>query len=302
MIACAIRRSTAAGGSKHSRSDLRNTNVALRFGREFQGFNGSKHLLSMIAKYCYWSVATGPYGLLMEQCVRSARAAGVFQQFHVLADRPLEGCECYDALECDKANGLFKLHYLKVGMSRLSFDYFIWLDADTVFVRRPIDVLGPLGKSPIHVPLEVNLSVLRADADWKGVSVFALRDLFREQGVMNQVYLTGSAFWIVHRAAIDLVYDLALKFWHQAKEAGLLVGVSAALSYAMQILCADPERHLLRNAPALWAGNDSGNYDERVSDGSSWRWRHALATEPLDVHPAIVHLAGRSKGATPIPA
>jgi len=256
----------------------------------------------MIAKYCYWSVATGAYGPMMEQCVRSARAAGVFQQFHVLTDRPLEGCECYDAFECDKADGLFKLHYLKVGMSRLSFDYFIWLDADTVFVKRPIDVLGSLGKSPLHIPLEVNLSALGADAVWKGVSIFALRDLFREQGVMNQVYLSGSAFWIVHHDAIDLVYDLAFKFWHQAKEAGLLADVSMALSYAAQILCGDPAGHLLRNAPALWAGKDAENYHEHVSDGSSWRWRHPLAAEPLEVRPAIVHLARQSNVARPMTA
>jgi hypothetical protein len=60
-------------------------------------------------------------------------------------------------------------------MSGLTFDYFIWLDADTVFVRNPVDVLGPLGKSPLHVPLEINLSVLENDANWNGLSIFALR-------------------------------------------------------------------------------------------------------------------------------
>ncbi len=47
---------------------------------------------AMSAKYCYWSVATGEYGALMEECVRTARAAGVFKEFHVLTDRPLAGC------------------------------------------------------------------------------------------------------------------------------------------------------------------------------------------------------------------
>src|SRR5678809_1128985 len=161
----------------------------------------------MSPKYCYWSVATGPDGALMENCVRSARAAGVFKEFHLLTDRPLEGCECYDAYECDKTLGLFKLHYLKVGMSRLSFDYFIWLDPDTVFVRNPADILGVLGCSPIHVPLEQDLAAISADAEWKGISCLRLRELFGEAGILNRPYLCQSAFWIVRREAIDTVYE-----------------------------------------------------------------------------------------------
>ena len=41
-------------------------------------------------RYCYWSVATGPDADRMERCVRSARAVGVFRDFHVLTDRPIE--------------------------------------------------------------------------------------------------------------------------------------------------------------------------------------------------------------------
>src|SRR6185437_11382416 len=172
----------------------------------------------MRPKYCYWSVCDGVYGAMMERCVRTARQAGVFREFHVLTDRPLEGCGCYDAFQFEKEHGLFKLHYLKVGMDRLNFEYFIWLDADTVFVRSPVDVLGPLGKSPIHVPLELNLSRLNEDRVWKGASTHRLRELMCEQGIVNQAYLFSSAFWIVHHDAIDAVYDLALGFWHKAKE------------------------------------------------------------------------------------
>ena len=244
----------------------------------------------MRPKFCYWSVATGNYGALMEHCVRSARRAGVFKEFHVLTDRPLEGCECYDAYECDLAHGLFKLHYLKVGMSRLNFDYFVWLDADTVFVRNPVDVLAPLGRSPIHVPLEVNLAPVAEDAEWKGTRVAALRDLMVQEGVVNEPWLGGSAFWIVHHDAIEGVYDLALGFWHRAKAAGWLVDVSAALSYALQMLCADPEQHRLDRHPGLWASDHAGASRTTGSNGEPWVWRHPLDSRPLCVQPAIVHL------------
>jgi len=113
--------------------------------------------------YCYWSVCDGEYGSMMEHCVRSARRAGVFTPFHVLCDRVLDGCECYDAFRIEKADGLFKLHYLKAGMSRLNYEYFVWLDADSLFLRKPVDILSALCRAPLHVPLEENLSALAVD-------------------------------------------------------------------------------------------------------------------------------------------
>jgi hypothetical protein len=255
----------------------------------------------LMEKYCYWSVCDGAYGAMMEHCVRSARAAGVFKEFHVLTDRPLDGCECYDAYQCDKAHGLFKLHYLKVGMSRLTFDYFVWLDADSVFVRNPADVLGILGRSPIHVPLEVNLSAMQEDRPWSDGSCFKLRELYQGAGVLNQVYLSQSAFWIVRRDAIDSVYELAFQFVNLGKEKGVTVNLDAALGYAMQLLCADPEAHLLSRHPEIWASDDLGHFDGSEPDAKPWLWRHPLADQGLKVNPAIIHMPRHKTRATGLP-
>jgi hypothetical protein len=226
----------------------------------------------------------------MERCIRSARAAGVFKEFHVLSDRQLAGCECYDALECDKAGGLFKLHYLKAGMSRLPFDYFIWLDADTVFVRNPVDVLGVLGRSPIHVPLEAKLDTAPEDARCGATPCAVLRDLFHEAGMENRAYLSQSAFWIVHREAIDAVYEEAFQFWNQAKRKGVQLDVNAALGFAMQIFCAAPEAHLLSVRPEVWASDDLDYFAGAEPKGQSWPCRHPLSNEAVVVNPAIIHL------------
>lgn len=244
----------------------------------------------MTPSYCYWSVATGAYGALMERCARTARQAGVFKQFHILTDRPLVGCECYDACQCDKADGMFKLHYLRVGMSRLSFDYFIWVDADTVFTRNPAEVLEPLGRSPIHVPLEVNLSTLAVDSTWRGVSVFRLGDLLRDAGIPNQPYLSQSAFWILHREAIDEVYNLAFQFWNRTREAGVAPHVDFALGFAAQVLCANPEAHLVTAHPHVWASDDLGLLRSRPPGTGAWEWRHPIHSRAMTVRPAVVHL------------
>jgi len=227
---------------------------------------------------------------MMEHCVRTARQAGVFKEFHVLCDRPLEGCECYDAYKLEKTHGLFKLHYLKVGMSRLSFDFFVWLDADTMFARNPVDLLGPMGKSPMHVPLEAKVSTLKEDCLWKGTPLGRLRELWRQEGVANQMYASQSAFWIIHHDAIETVYELAMGFWHKADHAGLEVEVSAALGYAMQMLCADPEAHLLVNHADLWASDDESHFRDSLPDGTAWSWRHPLWTDAVEICPSIIHL------------
>ncbi len=218
----------------------------------------------MNPRFCFWSVCDGPYTAMMANCVQTARFAGVFKEFHILTDRVITHCECYDAYDFAKASGLFKLHYLKVGMERLNFEYFVWLDADTVFIRKPRDILSTLSRSPIHVPLDRNLSDLEEDFEWKGVSLFALRDLMRSAGVRDPVYLCQSAFWIIHHDVIKMVYDLAFGFWHDAREKGLTLDVAVALAYAMQIMCADPEKHQITNHLHIWASDDLGHFQHQL--------------------------------------
>lgn len=248
----------------------------------------------MKARYCYWSVCDGPYSEMMEHCVRSARACGVFKEFHVLSDRAVPDCDCYEAYQCDKANGLFKLHYLKIGMSRLRFDYFVWIDADSIFLGNPIDVLGLLRKSPIHVPLEKNLSKISEDTIWNGVSSRQFCKLVHAHGVQNDAYSAQSAFWIVHHDAIDTVYELSLRFWLAAKESGLILHVSAALGYAMQMLCADPEAHVAQNRTDIWDTDDEGVFTPEVTWDQPQTWRESSSDRRGVVRPAILHIP-RSK-------
>lgn len=244
----------------------------------------------MSQRYCYWSVATGPYAAPMERCIASARESGVFKEFHVLTDRPIEGCECYDAQTVEKTDGMFKLIYLKAGMSKLLFDYFIWVDADSFFVRNPRNVLECLGKSPIHVPLTTNLSALTEDKSLKGISTRQYSELMTSAGVQNPVYLSASSFWIVQRDAIDRVVELATHFRAFAKEKGFAADVSACLGYAMQMLCANPEAHRLNARPDLWASDDQNHFEGVMPENAAWRFADRFTGEKLEVNPSIIHL------------
>lgn len=295
--------------------------------------------------YCYWSVATGPYVGLMERCVASARSAGVFKEFHVLTDRPIQGAESYEAYEVELTDKLFKLVYLKAAISKLNFEYYVWVDADTVFRRNPRNLLACLGRSPIHVPLEINLSALIADADGRrspnggaasaapatgqpgvgqssratGMSPFGCADndgeaasgaadvdavharlhglsirdcveLFVAAGVSNPVYWSQSAFWIIRRSAIERVCELALHFRAFARERGITVDATAGLSYAMQMLCADPAKHELSDRPDLWA-SAAGRAVKAESDAADMEIKYPLTEAITGMNPAIIHLS-----------
>jgi hypothetical protein len=94
----------------------------------------------------------------------------------------------------------------------------------------------------------------------------------------------------VHHDAIETVYDLALGFWHRTKEDGTEVDVSVALSYAMQILCADSAAHRLATHPEIWAGDNTGLFRDSLPDPAPWAWRPTPQVDGCEVRPAIVHL------------
>jgi hypothetical protein len=169
----------------------------------------------MSPRYCFWSVCDGAYGAMMERCVRTARAAGVFKEFHVLCDRPLAGCESYDAYQIEKARHLFKLHYLKVGMSRLNFDYFVWLDADTMFLRHPLDLLKCLGKSPIHVPLELDLSTVGRRSHGRGRPAAIWWNCWSSTVSAALFYLGGA-----HFGSCTTMPSRRYTIWHSASGTG----------------------------------------------------------------------------------
>lgn len=250
--------------------------------------------------YCYWSLATGPHAGEMELCIASAREAGVFKEFHVLTDRPIEGAESYDAHEVELTGQLYKLVYLKAGISKLNFDYYVWIDADTRFRRTPKNLLASLSVSPVHVPLEANLSKFIQQSDpavdvdspsrWLyGLSIRKYVELYRDAGVINPVHWGRARFWIVRRSAVDKVCELALHFRAFAKEREVVVDASAGLNYAMQMLCGDPSKHLASSRPDLWVDVFGGDCGPVAVDRICPITGHTNA-----VNAAIVHLSNAS--------
>src|SRR5205814_4957356 len=127
-----------------------------------------------------------------------------------------------------------KLHYLRDAVKRLKYDYFVWLDADTYFVRNPGDVLRVMRGAPVHSSLEsdaCNPSNVRTD--WWDCSLTNYATLMRFKGVRSKaIFNVNAGFWIVHHDVIDRFVELALEFWEFCQKAGFTFTEEPPLAYA----------------------------------------------------------------------
>jgi hypothetical protein len=243
---------------------------------------------------------------MMQNCVKSAREAGVFKEFHVFTDRPVEDMECYDIHDFSETQGLFKLLYLKAGMTKLMFEYFVWIDADTVFLRSPHQMLESLGKAPIHIPLEVSFSELNTGDHWNGIDAKECVVEMTRLGVNNPIYGNRTAFWVVHREAIDTVCELSMSFLDQVRQSKTLCNVSCALGYAMQMLCGNPRRHLSSECANLWTSDDQNRLKYGVPAAGGWGNGEKLDCMRETIPAAIIHVPHQKqnfesfKGRTPV--
>ncbi len=219
-----------------------------------------------LPRYCFWSVTTKPYVPLMQSCIDSARRVGVFSDFNVLTEQPLEGCSSYDLMEFQPQNGLFPVFYLKLGMAQLDYDYFVWIDADSRFNTPPLDLLSPVRRNPLHVPL-------------KGlISDQGIERRYRLARLPRFYHQCSTAFWIVHRDLIDPIYELTRDYWKSNKTESFAPSWSETLGYAAHLLMADPEDHVLGSYGNTWGES----CDEPVVVGAG-ECRRSVA-------PSIVHL------------
>ena len=242
--------------------------------------------------YCYWSVVDGDYVDMMSGTIHSARRVGVFKDFHIWSDRPVRGAVSHAIEKLDKSNLLFKIFFLRDAARSLNYDYLVWLDADTYFVRNPGNVLRVLHASPVHTTFESDACAPnnRRSAWWE-CSLSRFARLMQVKGVRNKsIFNVNAGFWIVHHDVIDTFCALALDFWELWKRDGHdPFPEEPAMAYAAQMLCGNPYLHTLPNSSDLWASDWTGCWKDQLPDGRPWMFEDYFNGERSLVNPAIVH-------------
>jgi hypothetical protein len=238
---------------------------------------------------------------MMSTAVASARRVGVLEDFHVWSHENVPGAICHRCGSFDHSLYLFKFRFLLEEVSRLDYDYFVFLDADNFFVRHPgegtFDNL--LRENPWFVQLESDCSskfVTRGD--WWGCPIRWYPLLLRYHGVRSQrIYNCNAGFWIVRKEAIPDFYAKAMAFYQFAREELHLVNFTEEppLAYVGHFVD-DPELNNFQSTHWVWASDWTGQFGGRLPTGMHWDFEDYMSGQKTRVNPAIVH-AMRSKDA-----
>jgi len=259
----------------------------------------------MRERYCYWSVADGHYAAMMERLIASARGVGVFRDFHVWSDRRVDGARNHRLGRLDKRMFMFKVRLLREVVSRLDYDYFVWLDADSLFVRHPGDPLRPLQGAPAHVPLESDATAARRPGRYYGCPYDEYVKFMHRRGVRSRSIFTGNGgYFVVKKEAVETFTELAADFWVRCQRQGFRAfREEPALAYAAQMLCGNPYLHQMERHTDLWMPDRVGIFKNRLPASTAWTHRDAITGASYRAKPALVH-APLSQGrlARPLPS
>jgi hypothetical protein len=246
----------------------------------------------MSDKYCFWSVADGQYGKMMESVIKSARNVDIDTDFHIWSDQNINGSVTHQSGTFDKNAYLFKFHFLKNEVSKLNYDYFIFIDADSYFVRKPDNILKVLYGSPVHICMESDCTLLtNKRPDWWGCLLPKYCQLMKFAGVRSKaIYNTNAGFWIVHHDVIDTFYELGMNFWNLCKNNGCYKFTEEPpLAYIGHMLMGNPYIHTLRENTDIWASDWIGWYNNRLPDGKEFEFEDYMSGNKIRVNPYLVH-------------
>ena len=246
----------------------------------------------MNKRFCYWTVADGNHGLMAKTMVRSARNCGVQEDFHIWTDLPdIEGAITHDCGKFDKKLYMFKFHFLKNLVSKLNYDYYVFLDADNYFVKNPGDLSYLMTNQKVFVQMENEITSSNVKrGDWWGCPVSKFKDLYAKAGlILDKIYNTNAGFWIVDKNYIDEFYNIAINFFIYAQNQGyknFTEEVSLAfIGHCMQY----PETRTLDKTSWLWGSDWTGYWANNLPTYKEWIFEDYMTGEKREIKSCIIH-------------
>lgn len=239
----------------------------------------------MLKEYCYISAGNAGDHDSLVNLVNSARQCGVFHDFVLFVNKPVQNLNvhCFEAPQADYVDAASKLFIVKESLRALKYEYFIWIDPCSAFVRRPRSPLGLLHSSPLHIPLSGpwnDRPSSKADSKDELEALQAMRAF----GLSGRLYLGTSAFWIVHRNVVHTVFRLCYEFDAFIRSQKRRMHPDVALTYAMARLCGDPSLHMLSVGADIWC---LAHPSQSVRRSARIRLHNPPSAESSYVNPAI---------------
>jgi hypothetical protein len=249
----------------------------------------------MSNKYCWWSIGDGIHGQMLRSVVKSMQDQNIEGDIHLWTDQDeIPGATVHkiETNSFDKKHYLFKFNFLKEQVAKLDYEYFIFIDADSYFVKPlPYSPLDMMHGSPVHSFLESSTSnVENIRYDWWSCWIPHYEELMRDCGVNStNVYNVNAGYWIVKKEAVKTFCELTSFFWGFAKSRGYEFTEEAPLAYATHMMCGDAEKHTLTKYPDMWASDWTGHFDNKLPVDEEWDFIDYFSMKPIKVRPSLVH-------------
>jgi hypothetical protein len=256
----------------------------------------------MNKKICYWNVSWGRHSLMSQALIFSMRRNGINDDFIAFSDRELVDCtnrKLDHGIKLDLSNYLFKFQYLKL-LKDEPYDYFIFIDADSFFVKPP--TMSPLelvkNQSPWHCFLEspINLKSTKR-RDWWGVPTTELTKIYRDLGVEStEIRNMNAGFWICKKEFISTAYSLGMSCFYKFKSLGYRITEEIPMAYISNYMSPDNTVHFHEKYFDYWASDWTGKFTNILPTDTEWEYTSYMTDEKFIIKPSLVH-AMRSKRA-----
>ena len=249
-------------------------------------------------KILIWSVAWGEYRYMLQSLVDSIREVGVDCDIVTFSDEPLSDVFSY---ELDKNIELdfkqyWKFHYLNK-IKNLNYDVFVFIDSDHYFVRKPeISFSDLLGDDPWHSFLESPINSLSTKRDnWWNIPNLHMENIYRDFGVVQKtIYSTNGGFWACRKEFAHHASKVGLLFKEFQESRKLNLPEEVGIGIMSHLFSLKYEKRFHSNYLDYWASEWTGELNDKIPDGSSWKFQEYMTNEIKEVNPSIVH-AMRSK-------
>lgn len=253
-------------------------------------------------KICYWTIAYGEYAYMAQALIDSFNRHEIHGDFLCYSNLELKNCinKSIDKdISLDLNSYLFKFLYLNK-LKDFDYDYFIFLDCDSFFVRKPEIGISYIIEDgvPWHSFLESPINSYKTlRRDWWGVEVNDLTTFYRELGVNHEeIRNTNAGFWICKKDFIDEAINLGMKCYNYISNKGYKITEEIPIAYISNIVSKKVEKRFHDYYFNYWASDWTGAFRNIIPYNKAWEYESYMTTEKYIIQPALIH-AMRSKRA-----
>lgn len=252
-----------------------------------------------MSKFCYWSIGWGNYSNMIQNLINSKIKHDVEGDFISFSDQKLKNCinQNLDSnIELNLENYMFKFFYLQK-LLQFDYEYFIFIDADSFFVNKPI--IEPsffIKENPWHCFLESPINSPKTlREDWWGVPNNILTDLYRSLNITtSEIRNINAGFWICRKDFIKHAVNLGINCFNFFRSKNYRITEEIPIAYITNLVSKDPSFHFHEKYFNYWASDWTGIFKNRLPFYTEWIYESYMTGEKFVVKPSLVH-AMRSK-------